>query len=257
MLFRSLYFTQSINPKSPTKYGTVLQLKNLLFNMMVFHSLPRSYGADWMDKTGNITVQSEAYKKALQLYKTLLDAGATPKDSLSYEYAEANAAYAVGQVATMMQWNAAAADLKDAEKSPKVALRTATTAPPAGPQGRFTHVHGLGLGINANGNNTEGAAKFLRWLATPEAMNTYALAGGAPGLSANAVKSVSEKRPDLVPLGSYAVQYGFVMNGATSAKALGVYELQAKEFTGYWAGTQGLDKALENTSMGMAKLLKP
>ena len=253
----ALYFTQSINPKSPTKYGTVLQLKNLLFNMMVFHSLPRSYGADWMDKTGNITVQSEAYKKALQLYKTLLDAGATPKDSLSYEYAEANAAYAAGQVATMMQWNAAAADLKDAKKSPKVALRTATTAPPAGPQGRFTHVHGLGLGINANGNNTEGAAKFLRWLATPEAMNTYALAGGAPGLSANAVKSVSEKRPDLVPLGSYAVQYGFVMNGATSAKALGVYELQAKEFTGYWAGTQGLDKALENTSMGMAKLLKP
>jgi len=252
----ALYFTKAINPKSPTRYGTVLQLKNLLFNMMVFHSLPRSYGADWMDKSGAISVNSEAYKKGLQLYKTLLDAGATPKDSLSYEYAEANAAFAAGQVATMMQWNAAA-DLKDPKKSPKVAAQTATMAPPAGPQGRFTHVHGLGLGINANGTNTEGAVKFLRWLASAEAMTAYALAGGAPGLSAAAVKAVADKRPDLVPLGSYAAQYGFVMNGATSAKALGVYELQAKEFTGYWSGKQSLEKALENTTAGMTKLLKP
>ncbi len=253
----ALYFTKAINPKSPTRYGTVLQLKNLLFNVMVFQSLPRSYGADWMDKSGNISVNSEAYKKGLQLYKTLLDAGATPKDSLSYEYAEANAAFAAGQVATMMQWNAAAADLKDPKKSPKVAATTAITAPPTGPQGRFTHVHGLGLGINANGTNTEGAAKFLRWLATPDAVTTYALAGGAPGLSGSAVKAVAAKRPDLVPLGTYATQYGFVMNGATSAKALGVYELQAKEFTGYWSGKQSLDKALENTAAGMTKLLKP
>ena len=34
------------------RYGTVLQLKNLLFNMMVFQSLPRSYGGDWMDAQG-------------------------------------------------------------------------------------------------------------------------------------------------------------------------------------------------------------
>lgn len=253
----ALYFTKAINAKSPTRYGTALQMKNLLFNMMVFQSLPRSYGADWMDKSGNISVNSDAYKKALKLYKTLLDAGATPKDSLSYEYAEANAAFSSGQVATMMQWNAAAADLKDAKKSPKVADKVGTTAPPAGPQGRFTHVHGLGLGVNANGNNTEGATKFLRWLATPEAMSAYALAGGAPGLSDAAVKAVADKRPDLLPLGSYAAQYGFVMQGATSAKALGVYELQAKEFTGYWAGKQSLEKALENTAAGMATLLKP
>ncbi|MCW8208052.1 extracellular solute-binding protein [Verminephrobacter aporrectodeae subsp. tuberculatae] len=253
----ALYFTKAINPKSPTRYGTVLQLKNLLFNMMVFHSLPRAYGADWMDPSGNISVNSEAYKKGLQIYKTLLDAGTTPKDSLSYEYAEANAAFASGEVATMMQWNAAAADLKDPKKSPKVASKTAFTAPPSGPQGRFTHVHGLGLGINARGTNTEGAAKFLRWLATPEAMTTYALAGGAPGLSESAVKAVADKRPDLVPLGTYAARHGFMMNGATSAKALGVYELQAKEFTGYWSGKQSLEKTLEKTAAGMAKLLKP
>lgn len=252
----ALYFSKSVNPKSPTKYGTVLQLKNLLFNMMIFQSLPRAYGADWMDKNGNILVDSFAYREGLNLYKMLLDAGASPKDSLSYEYAEANAAYSSGEVATMLQWNAAAGDLTDAKKSPKVAKVTSTVAPPRGPAGRFTHVHGLGLGINANGNNTEGAAKFLRWLATAPAMKIYAEAGGSPGLNAGAVKSVASKRPDLVPLGRFAAEYGYVMNGGTSADALSVYELQAKEFTGFLAGDQSLDQALDNTAKKMADLLK-
>ena len=46
------------------------------------------------------------------------------------------------------------------------------------------------------------------------------------------------------------------MNGATSANALSVYELQAKEFTGYWSGQEDLDTALENTAAGMEELLK-
>ena len=46
------------------------------------------------------------------------------------------------------------------------------------------------------------------------------------------------------------------MNGGTSAKALSVYELQAKEFTGYWSGQQSLDDALKNTEKGMSELLK-
>ena len=107
----ALYFTKEINPDSPTRYGTVLQMKNLLFNMMVLHSLPRSYGGDWMDADGKITVDSDAYRKGLELYKRLYDAGVTPEDSLSYEYAEANAAFGSGQVATMLQWNAAVGDL--------------------------------------------------------------------------------------------------------------------------------------------------
>ncbi|PIE07122.1 MAG: ABC transporter substrate-binding protein [Rhodobacterales bacterium] len=252
----ALYFTKAVNPDSPTRYGCVLQMKNLLFNMMVFQSLPRAYGADWRDAAGEITVDSPAYRKGLELYKMLYDAGATPKDSLSYEFAEANAAYSSGQVATMLQWNAAAGDLLDAEKSPAVAEVTATMAPPAGPEGRYTHVHGLGLGINKTGKNKEGAVAFLQWLATPEAMEIYARAGGAPGLTGAAIEAVAGERPDLVPLGEYASGYGYVMDGATSAGALSVYELQAKEFTGYWAGTQTLDEALANATAEMGELLK-
>ncbi len=252
----ALYFSKQANPDSPVRYGTVLQMKNLLFNMMVFQSLPRSYGGDWMDASGNVTVDSDAYKTALQLYKTLYDAGASPKDSLSYEYPETNAAFAAGQAATALQWNAAAADLTSAEKSPAVAEVTGIVAPPAGPNGRADHIHGLGLGLNKNAKNKEGAVKFLKWLATEDAALTYAKSGGSPALTPEVVAKVASERPDLVKLGEFASKYGYVMTGATSANALSVYELQAKEFTGYWSGQQSLEDALAHTKTGMQDLLK-
>ena len=247
----ALYFSQSVNPDSPTRYGTVIQMKNLLFNMMVFHSWPRSYGADWMDAEGNITVDSEAYREALETAKMLYDAGATPKDSTSYEYAEANAAYSAGQVAAMVQWNAAAAELTEAQPD------TGTVAPPAGPEGRYTHIHGLGLGLNAASQNKDGAQAFLTWLSTREAALAYARAGGAPGLATATAAELSEERPDLVQVGEYASTHGFVMTGATSENALSVYEAQAREFTGYWAGTQDLDTTMQNITTRMTELLKP
>ncbi len=252
----ALYFSKQANPDSPVRYGTVLQMKNLLFNMMVFQSVPRSYGGDWMDASGNMTVDSDAYKTALQLYKTLYDAGASPKDSLSYEYPETNAAFAAGQAATALQWNAAAADLTSAEKSPAVADVTGIVAPPAGPNGRADHIHGLGLGLNKNAKNKEGAVKFLKWLATEDAALTYAKSGGSPALTPDVVAKVASERPDLVKLGEFASKYGYVMTGATSANALSVYELQAKEFTGYWSGQQSLEDALAHTKTGMQDLLK-
>ena len=252
----ALYFTQSINPDSPVRYGTVLQLKNLLFNMMVFQSLPRSYGADWQDETGNITVDSEAYRAGLELYKTLYDAGASPRDSLSYEYPETNAAFGAGQAATALQWNAAAGELTDPEVSPAVADVVGIVAPPAGPEARADHIHGLGLGLNKNAKNKEGAVKFLQWLATEEAALTYARAGGSPALAPEVVAKLAEERPDLVQLGEFASAYGYVMNGGTSENAFPVYELQAREFTAYWSGQQDLDTTLANTKAGMEELLK-
>jgi multiple sugar transport system substrate-binding protein len=251
----ALYFTQSVNPESPTRYGTVLQMKNLLFNMMIWHSIPRSHGGNWMDDAGNITVDSDAFREGLELYKMLTDAGATPVDSLSYEYAEANAAYASGQVATMLQWNAAAGELTNPETAPAVAEVTGTIAPPAGPEGRFTHIHGLGLGLNAAAENKEGAARFLAWLSTEEGALIYARNQGSPALTPEVVAAVADERPDLAKLGSYAGDYGFVMNGGTSANALSIYELQASEFTAYWADQKSLDDALAATAAGMSELL--
>ena len=253
----ALFFTKSINKESPTRYGAVLQMKNLLFNMMVWHSAAKAQGGDWMDASGTITVDSPAYRTALENYKKLYDEGASPKDSTTYEFAEANAAFGAGQAATMLQWNAAFADLDDKEKTPAVAGKIGTVAPPTGPAGRFTHIHGLGLGLNKASTHKEEAKKFLDWLATPEAMTIYALGGGSPALTETVVAGVVKERPDLKKLGEFAGSYGFVMTGGTAAKALQVYELQAKEFTAYWSGEKSLDEALAATKAGMTELLKP
>jgi multiple sugar transport system substrate-binding protein len=252
----SLFFTKSINKESPTRYGAVLQMKNLLFNMMVWHSAAKAQGGDWLDASGAVIVDSPAYRAALEIYKKLYDEGATPKDSTTYEFAEANAAFGSGQAATMLQWNAAFADLDNKEKTPAVAGKIGTVAPPTGPAGRFTHIHGLGLGINKASTHKEGAVKFIDWLATPEAMTIYAKAGGSPALTEAVVAGLVAERPDLKKLGEYAGAYGFVMNGGTAAKALQVYELQAKEFTAYWSGEKSLDDALAATKTGMTELLK-
>ena len=253
----ALFFTKSINSDSPTRYGTVLQMKNLLFNMMVWQSTARAQGGDWLNDKGEVIVDSPAYRAALDIYKKLYDEGTSPKDSTTYEFAEANAAFGAGQAATMLQWNAAFGDLDNKEKTPAVAGKIGTVAPPAGPEGRFTHIHGLGLGINKASQHKEGAVKFLNWLGTPDAMEIYSKAGGSPALSDAVVAKVSAERPDLVKLGQYAGSYGFVMHGGTAAKALQVYELQAKEFTAYWSGGKSLDDALAATKTGMAELLKP
>lgn len=252
----ALYFTKAVNPQSPVRYGAILQMKNLLFNMMVFEDVPRAYGGNWTDDKGNVTVDSDGWKTALKLYKTLYDAGVTPKDSLSYEYPETDAAFESGQVATALQWNAAAGELTDKTKAPAVADKVGIAPPPAGPDGRFDHIHSLGFGINKNAKNKPGAVKFLQWLSTADAALTYAKAGGSPALAPDVVAKIATDRPDLVTLGKYAGDYGLVMNGASSANALSIYELQAKEFTGYWSGQETLDAALANVKAGMAKLLK-
>ena len=92
------------------------------------------------------------------------------------------------------------------------------------PTARYDHIHGLGLGLNKNAKNKDGAVKFLKWLSTEEAALVYAEAGGSPALAPDVVAKIADERPDLVKLGEYAGAYGYVMNGATSANALSIYE---------------------------------
>ena len=48
----ALFFTKSLNPDSPTRYGTVLQLKNLIFNIMIWEAALVSNGGNWLDGHG-------------------------------------------------------------------------------------------------------------------------------------------------------------------------------------------------------------
>ncbi|WIY24764.1 extracellular solute-binding protein [Parasedimentitalea psychrophila] len=243
----SLYFTKSINSDSPTRYGTVLQMKNLLFNMMIWQSTVASNGGDWRDGDGKVTISTDAFRRGLDIFKIITDNKATPGASSSYEYGDANAAFGSGQVAFMVQWNAAVSELNDPEQNPAVAGKFSLAKQPAGAQGSKTHFHSLGLGVSAASENKADALKFLRWLGTNTEANTmYAKLGGSPPVVDSIMAAVAEDRPDMPLMGEHAAKYGFVMNGGASDQALRIYEVMAENFTGYWAGQMSEDEAIAN-----------
>ncbi len=253
-LAASLFFTRSINEDSPVRYGTVLQLKNLLFNVMLWQGTAASYGGDWMDEAGNLTIDSEAYRTALDIYKTLVDAEATPADSVSYEYAEANAAFGTGQVAFMVQWSAAYAELIDPDQYPSVEGKFDITRQPAGSEGPRTHFHALGLGLNANSENKEEARAFLSYLATEDAMRQYTIGGGQPPVVERIMaEAAGDARPDMMMMADHTGKYGMVMSGGTSADALAIYTNMAEYFTGYWNGEIDKDAAIAGVESFMAE----
>ncbi len=251
----ALFFTKRINPDSPTRYGTVLQLKNLIFNIMIWQAALVSNGGNWLDENGKVIIDSEAARRGLEIYKKLIDAGATPPDSTNYEYAEANAAFGSGQVATMLQWNAAFNELNDKAKNPAVAGKFWVAPMPAGPDGHKTHIHSLGIGLNKASTHKEAAGRFLAFLASKEAMEIYGKAGGTPPVP-SVLDELKGTRPEFPLVGEYVAKYGFVIRGGTSAEAVPVYEILAQNFTGYWAGQLTLDQALANAAKGMQEKLK-
>ena len=221
-------------------------MKNLLFNIMVWQGSVAAYGGNWMDADGNITVDSDAYRTALDIYKKIAELEATPGDSNSYEYAEANGAFGTGQVAFFIQWSAAYAEFINADDYPAIAGKFDITHAPAGPEGPKTHFHALGLGINKASDKQDEAKAFLTFLGSEDAMTMYTKEGGQPPVVDRIMQSVAADRPDMLMMGNNAANYGIVMNGSTAAEALGVYSNMAENFTAYWNGALDQDTAIAN-----------
>jgi multiple sugar transport system substrate-binding protein len=247
----ALFFSRADNPTSPTRYGTALQMKDLIFNVMLWQSTLVSNGGNWLDASGKPAIDSPAGRTGLEIYKTLVDDRATPPDSISYEYPETNAAFQSGQTATILQWNAAYNELNDPAKSPMVAGKIGLAPMPAGSKGHRTHVHSLGIGLNKASPHQADAGKFLAWLATPGAMTVYGDAGGTPPMPA-VLERLSDKRPEFKLVGDYAANYGFVVQGGTASYAVPVYSALADTFSSYWAGQITVDAALQKADAAMA-----
>jgi multiple sugar transport system substrate-binding protein len=251
----SLFFSKADNPDSPTRYGTALQMKNLIFNIMLWQATLVSNGGNWLDADGKPAIDSPAGRTGLDIYKTLVIDKATPPGSIAYEYPETNEAFSSGQVATILQWNAAYNDLNDPKKSPVIAGKIGLAPLPAGSEGHRTHVHSLGIGLNKASAHAADAGKFLAWLATPAAMTIYGRAGGTPPMPA-VLEALSAERPEFKLVGDYAAQYGFVVKGGTAAYAVPVYTALADAFSGYWAGQGDAASALAKATDGMNQAMQ-
>ena len=250
----TLFFTQAVNPDSPTRFGAALQLKNLIFNIMIWQSTLVSHGGDWMAADGDVTVDSDAAARGLEIFQTIIDAGATPPGSINYEFGEANQAFGTGQSATMLQWNAAYNIVNDPEQMPVTAGNIGVAPMPAGPEGNRTHTHSLGIGLNAASENADQAGEFLAYLASEEAMRIYGAAGGTPPMP-RVLADMADARPEFPLVGEFVDQYGFVVTGGTAATAVPMYEVLAESFSSVWGGQSTIEDALADAQTRIEELM--
>jgi ABC-type sugar transport system, periplasmic component len=243
----SLFFTRRINPQSPTAYGTVLQLRNLIFNVMLWNNMLRAYGGQWI-VDGEPALTSEAAQKALEAYMIIIRNGATPPDSLNYEFPEANAAMGSGQVATAIHWSAGYQFLTDPNSYPLVYDKIAIAPVP----GKVTWVHSLGLGLNAASPRKQEAFEFLAFLASEQAMQMYAENGGLPPV-ASVLESLADRRPEFVSVAEHVDKYGYVESTRPETQA--ILQALADNLSAAWSGQVDPVAALEQAQKDVVNIL--
>lgn len=243
----SAYFSKSANPKSPTEYGTILQAKNLLYNTMIWNDILWGYGGNW-EVDGKAALNSDAGKKAVQLYADIYKNKWTSPDSAQAEFPETQAALQSGNTAFAIQWGAAYAALSDAKQSPKVAGKIAVAPVPGGK----THVHALSISLNKYSKNKAAAKKWLSYLATPAAMTLYAQAGGIPAMpkvlaDQVAVNAVFPKVSEALANNGYSEP--------VFPKTFEAYSKLAEDLSGAWVGQTPVDTAVKTANDDLQALI--
>lgn len=246
----SLFFTQSYNPDSPTEYGTVIQAKNLIYNVMLWNDVLWSMGGSWFDEEANFDFTTDTFADAAMLYADLIAMGASPAGSTSYEYPEANQAFLTGKAAFFIQWSAAFNELNSAETSPFAGMVGISRMPGPEPS---THVHCLGVGLSKYSEHKEAAVEWLTFLATQEAMEMYAANGGVPPVM-DVLMGLADQRPEFPLIAEHADLYGYVET--TVAETVPILEVLAKRLSAVWAGEVDIAEAQAQAQEEVAALFE-
>jgi len=220
-----LFFTQKYNPASPTQYGTSLQLKNLIYNIMVWDDLLWSFGGSWTSH-GKASLDSPAAKQAMAVYDTLYQLGATPAASTNWEYPETNLSLETGKAAVTIQWSAAELALTDGRAVVFEAKR--------------------------QGQNKANAVTWLNFLGTKQAMDLYARSGGIPSVS-SVLAGLVGVHPEYAEIARDVKDYGFAE--PASAQEPAILNAMANDLSSAWAGQTSGPQAVTKANADVAKIL--
>jgi len=246
----AIFFTEKYNPDSPTKYGNVLQMKNLVYNIMIWNDVLWSMGGKWFDENGKFNIVTEPARKAALFYKELYDMGTVPPGVTTYEFGEANEAFKTGKAFMMIQWSAAYHILSDPKSSPLVYDKV-EIAPIPGPN-PSTHVHCLGIALSKYSRKKSAALKFLAFISTQDAMKMYANNGGIPPVEP-ILMSMGDKRPEFPKIAEHVKKYGFVET--TRGETMSILKILSDELTSIWTGQVSVDEGLKIAQRKVEELL--
>lgn len=241
------YFTQQYNPKSPTKYGTELQAKNLVYNAMVWDDVLWNVGGNWVDSSGKPDLTSDAARTAVNVYRTIYTKGLTSPDSDQAEFPETQAALTSGNAAFALQWNAAYTQLNDPKQSPKTAGKIGIARVPG--TDHLSHVHTLAIGVNQYGKHVAEAQKFIAYLDSVDAMKAYVAAGGVTSMPAALEGQTSPAITAMV---------GILKDGTylepQFPRQFDIYTALANDLSAAWVGQGDVDSALQKANADLTEM---
>ncbi len=230
------FFTQSYNSASPTKYGTILQGENLIYNVMIWDDVLWSYGGNWSN------LDSSAAKKAMDVYATIWNHHLEPKSADVSEYPQTNSALLSGQAAFALQWSAAYPTLTSSTTDPHYARDWAIARIPGNVH--RTHVHDLAISLNKYGPHQQKMLQFLKWFAqSPVATKIYAKNGGLPPV-ASVLNGMAKSHPEYPAIVTSLQKYGF--SEPRTPKEMQILQTLASDLSGAWAGVEPVNQALKN-----------
>jgi ABC-type glycerol-3-phosphate transport system substrate-binding protein len=123
-------------------------------------ALFRAFGAELVDKDGNVQIKSDKVRKALEYGEKL--AKVLPADAVSFDDASNNRALISGQSALI--WNPPSAWAVAKRDAPKVAEDCWSFSSPAGPEGRFTPYLPYFWGVWSFSKNKSAAKELITFL---------------------------------------------------------------------------------------------
>ncbi|HEY9593865.1 MAG TPA: sugar ABC transporter substrate-binding protein [Spirochaetia bacterium] len=168
-------FTKSLNPASPTVYGTTVMGKPQqdAINVDEYSQIAWSMGGDFVGTDASVNVSTPQNVKALELWTNLYRNKLVPPDATSFDYPAVLAAFQEGQTAMCIQWDAAAGSFADPKQSPKIYDKFAVAAIPGTKQADGTILRQPYLNfwlssVNKFSGKKEQTFKFLSYLYDPK-----------------------------------------------------------------------------------------
>jgi len=160
-----------------------------------FQGFAVSYGGNWFDDKGNITINSPESIAALDMYAKILRDGG-PRGVADYGYYECTSEFAVGSAAMYLDSDVSYGNFINPEKSAIVDKFKVAPMPP-GPAGFKPNTHYWAIAINAFSEKQEAAWLFMQWATSKEIQKKIMLKGVAsPRKSVWADQEVLKSMPD-------------------------------------------------------------
>lgn len=165
------FFTRSLNPDSPCKYGVIMGAGDL--EMMLTEVFPRiwSYGGRIYDDYGNVTLYSEENLQAIRNFISCLRFSAPQYEDR--QLPQFPVIFSEGDAAMMIGYDTHACNLLDLRHS-KVMDRIGFAPVPGG----ISTMGGWNYCVNVKTEKVDSCYRFLDHLLSPELAVPYTLLGG-------------------------------------------------------------------------------